>query len=141
VAEELTRVQRLSDKVTEFCGSWTFITAFSVLLIVWVVLNTIWLEFGEFDPYPFIFFNLILTVVSTFQGPLIMMSQNRQAERERARDREQAQRDRDAVQGLHEKLDKILGEGLTVCVSCGVNFADPPSELCVGCQAYEDHQK
>ncbi len=50
-----------------------------------------------FDPYPYILLNLFLTVVSTFQSPLIMMSQNRQMER-----------DREAVAGLHRKLDAIM---------------------------------
>jgi uncharacterized membrane protein len=98
--EQLTFSQRLSDKVTAFCGSWTFITFFSALVIVWVILNSAFLYnylFGEFDPYPYIFLNLILTIVSTFQGPLIMMSQNRQAERDRA-----------TVHDLHAKLDRIL---------------------------------
>ena len=92
----LTRSQRVADKVTEFCGSWTFITAFSILVTAWVILNSVLVLLGEFDPYPYIFLNLVLTVVSTFQGPLIMMSQNRQMER-----------DRDAVQGLHDKLDTL----------------------------------
>ncbi len=93
----LTGAQRAADRVTEFCGSWTFITAFSGLTVGWIALNTAVIWFGEFDPYPFIFFNLILTVVSTFQGPLIMMSQNRQMER-----------DREAIQGVHAKLDKLM---------------------------------
>ena len=92
----LNRSQRVADRVTEFCGSWTFITAFSVLVVGWVILNSVLILLGEFDPYPYIFLNLVLTVVSTFQGPLIMMSQNRQMER-----------DRDAVQGLHDKLDAL----------------------------------
>jgi uncharacterized membrane protein len=89
--------QRAADWVTEFCGSWTFVVTFSVIVVAWVALNSILILVGEFDPYPYIFLNLILTVVSTFQGPLIMMSQNRQMER-----------DRDAVQGLHIKLDTIM---------------------------------
>ena len=92
----LTRSQRIADKVTEFCGSWTFISAFSILVTGWVILNSVLILVGTFDPYPYIFLNLVLTVVSTFQGPLIMMSQNRQMER-----------DRDAVQGLHDKLDAL----------------------------------
>jgi uncharacterized membrane protein len=88
--------QRLSDMVTAFCGSWTFVGAFSAIVAVWVALNSVWLIFGTFDEYPYIALNLLLTVVSTFQGPLIMMSQNRQAER-----------DREAVRGLHAKLDVL----------------------------------
>jgi uncharacterized membrane protein len=92
----LTFAQRASDRVTEFCGSWTFVFLFSAICFVWVVLNSILLLVGEFDPYPYIFLNLVLTVVSTFQGPLIMMSQNRQVER-----------DRESIQWLHQKLDRI----------------------------------
>jgi len=95
----LSRSQRAADAVTEFCGSWTFIIAFSALTAGWVCLNTLLVLFGEFDPYPYICLNLVLTVVSTFQSPLIMMSQNRQMER-----------DRDAVRGLHAKLDDIAEE-------------------------------
>jgi uncharacterized membrane protein len=97
--ERLTFAQKLSDKVTEFCGSWTFITTFSILVTVWVILNSILILFGDFDPYPYIFLNLVLTVVSTFQGPLIMMSQNRQMDRDRA-----------MVNDLHAKLDRILDD-------------------------------
>ncbi len=93
----LSLSQRTADWVTAFCGSWTFVTTFSIIVAAWVLLNSVLVLIGEFDPYPYIFLNLILTVVSTFQGPLIMMSQHRQMER-----------DRDAVQSLHTKLDVIL---------------------------------
>lgn len=93
---KLTRAQRAADVVTEFCGSWTFIVAFSVITFGWMMLNSVLILFRVFDPYPYILLNLFLTVVSTFQSPLIMMSQNRQMER-----------DRDAVQGLHDKLDEL----------------------------------
>lgn len=82
--------------VTEFCGSWTFIIAFSVITLGWMALNSLLILFVVFDPYPYILLNLFLTVISTFQSPLIMMSQNRQMER-----------DRDAVRGLHDKLDDL----------------------------------
>jgi uncharacterized membrane protein len=95
-APKLSRSQRAADVVTEFCGSWTFIIAFSLITFGWMALNTVVVLFRIFDPYPFLLMNLFLTVISTFQSPLIMMSQNRQMER-----------DRDAVQGLHEKLDEL----------------------------------
>jgi uncharacterized membrane protein len=97
ISSPLTRSQRAADAVTEFCGSWTFIIAFSFLTGGWIALNSLLILFGVFDPYPYILLNLFLTVVSTFQSPLIMMSQNRQMER-----------DRDAVQGLHAKLDSMV---------------------------------
>ncbi len=93
---KLSYSQRAADAVTEFCGSWPFIICFSGITIIWMALNTFLVFFGVFDPYPYILLNLFLTVISTFQSPLIMMSQNRQTER-----------DREAVQGLHAKLDAL----------------------------------
>ena len=92
-----TLSQRWSDWISEFCGSWNFVLWFSLGIFVWVVLNTCMFLLGKFDPYPFILLNLFLTVVSTMQSPIIMMSQNRQVER-----------DREMVKDLHEKLDKIM---------------------------------
>jgi uncharacterized membrane protein len=97
----LSRAQRAADAATEFFGSWTFIVVFTICTTAWIVLNgAMYWVFGVFDPYPYICLNLVYTIVSTFQGPLIMMSQNRQMER-----------DRDAVRGLHEKLDLLLTGG------------------------------
>ena len=93
---KLSLSQRAADVVTEFCGSWTFIISFSLITMGWMMAQR---AAGQFDPYPFILLNLFLTVVSTFQSPLIMMSQNRQMER-----------DRDAIRGLHEKLDELAKE-------------------------------
>lgn len=93
---KLTRAQKAADVVTEFCGSWTFIISFSIITGGWMSVQHM---MGQFDPYPFILLNLFLTVVSTFQSPLIMMSQNRQMER-----------DREAIRGLHEKLDLLAKE-------------------------------
>jgi uncharacterized membrane protein len=95
--DKLSRAQRWSDLIAEFCGSWSFIIWFTAGIVVWVVLNTCLILFTEFDPYPFILLNLFLTVISTMQSPIIMMSQNRQVER-----------DREMVIHLHAKLDKIL---------------------------------
>ena len=92
-----TRAQRYSDAITDFCGSWPFVISFSFFVFAWIAINTAWLLFGKFDEYPFILLNLVLTVVSTLQSPLIMMSQNRQSDI-----------DREVVKELHAKLDKIL---------------------------------
>jgi uncharacterized membrane protein len=98
--EKTTFSQRMTDSVTAFCGSWTCVFLFSAMIVAGVILNSAMLWFGVFDPYPYIFLNLVLTVVSTLQGPLIMLSQNRMADR-----------DRDAVASLHEKLDWLLSGG------------------------------
>jgi uncharacterized membrane protein len=76
---------RLADRVAGFGGSWAFILIFIGLLISWVALNTLAVgRFGiAFDSYPFIFLNLILSMVAALQAPIILMSQNRQAARDR----------------------------------------------------------
>lgn len=76
---------RLADRVAGFGGSWAFILIFIGLLIAWVALNTLAVgRFGvAFDSYPFIFLNLILSMVAALQAPIILMSQNRQAARDR----------------------------------------------------------
>ena len=83
--EQQTLGERFADRVALFGGSWTFIIIFTGMLIAWVVVNTIALARfgGGFDPYPFIFLNLILSMVAALQAPVILMSQNRQAARDR----------------------------------------------------------
>lgn len=76
-----TLSQRWADRVTEFSGSWAFIFWFAGLCCVWVLAHQ--LRWTAFDVYPFIFLNLVLTTVSTFQSPLILLSQNRQNETDR----------------------------------------------------------
>jgi len=71
--------ERLADKVAEFGGSWKSITLFGLLLAGWVALNSFILLNGGFDPYPYVFLNLILSMLAALQAPIIMMSQNRQA--------------------------------------------------------------
>lgn len=81
--EGLSFGERLSDKMAEFGGSWKFITLFCVLLVSWMAINTVQLIERPFDPYPFIFLNLILSCLAAIQAPVIMMSQNRQAAKDR----------------------------------------------------------
>jgi CRP/FNR family cyclic AMP-dependent transcriptional regulator len=74
---------RLADRVAEFNGSWSFIVGLCVLTLMWIALNGHW--FGNtFDAYPYQFYNLFLAILVALQGPLIMMSQNREAFRDRA---------------------------------------------------------
>ena len=83
-AEKYTLGQRAADAIAKFAGSWAFIFAFTGVLILWMVINTI-LAAKAFDPYPFILLNLVLSCVAAIQAPLIMMSQNRQEEKDRRR--------------------------------------------------------
>ena len=80
----LTWSDRLADKVAEMNGSWAFILALIALTALWVLINSPGLvSWAVVDPYPFVFFNLLLAVVVGLQGPLILMSQNRESAKER----------------------------------------------------------
>jgi Protein of unknown function (DUF1003) len=81
--QQLTLGQRMADKIADFGGSWQFIGIFGVVLVLWMSLNSIQFITKPFDPYPFIFLNLILSCLAAIQAPIIMMSQNRQEERDR----------------------------------------------------------
>ncbi len=108
--------ERLADKVAEFGGSWIFITIFGLLLVAWVVLNSLILLRGAFDPYPYIFLNFILSMLAAIQAPVIMMSQNRQAAKDRlaaAHDYEVNLKAELEIMGLHEKLDQLRTQQVT----------------------------
>lgn len=77
--------QRAADAVAAFGGSWTFIALFAAILVVWVGLNSLILVKYDkiFDPYPYILLNLFLSMLAAIQAPVILMSQNRQAEKDR----------------------------------------------------------
>jgi uncharacterized membrane protein len=99
----LTWGQRIADRVAATMGSWRFIIIQSGLLAVWITLNLIgWL--GHWDPYPFILLNLVLSFQAAYAAPIIMMSQNRQAEK----DRLAAQHDYDVNVKAEEEIKAIL---------------------------------
>jgi uncharacterized membrane protein len=83
--EKATFGDRLADRVAAIGGSWSFIIAFAVVLVGWMLLNTdVLAHWGKaFDPYPYIFLNLMLSTLAAIQAPVIMMSQNRQAAKDR----------------------------------------------------------
>lgn len=105
---------RLADSVARVGGSWLFIGLFFLFLTLWTGLNTFLLTRGEaFDPYPFIFLNLVLSMLAAIQAPVIMMSQNRQAEKDRiaaAHDYEVNLRSEIEIMAMQQKLDKLRGE-------------------------------
>ncbi|MBB3763014.1 DUF1003 domain-containing protein [Sphingomicrobium lutaoense] len=111
-AEEASFGDRLADKVASIGGSWGFIIFFAVVLASWMLLNS-----GvpavldvRFDPYPFIFLNLVLSTLAAVQAPIIMMSQNRSSEKDRIAaklDYEVNLRNELEIMRLHEKLDAL----------------------------------
>lgn len=110
--DQRTFGERLADRVAELGGSWAFITIFLVFLFSWAILNTVLMQrWGSaFDPYPFIFLNLILSMVAAIQAPIIMMSQNRQSVVDRmaaANDYEVNLRAELGVRALIDRLDEL----------------------------------
>ena len=103
--------ERLADRVAEVGGSWRFVIAFGVFLLVWALLNLVILQGqSRFDPYPFIFLNLILSMLAAIQAPIIMMAQNRQSEKDRVTaglDYEVNVKAESEVAWLHKRLDRI----------------------------------
>lgn len=109
---KMTFGDRVSDKVSEVCGSWGFIILFIIFLAFWVILNVVVLSSDDaIDPYPFILLNLLLSTVSALQAPIIMMSQNRQAEKDSLRNQNDYRTDLKSeliLETLHEQMDAIL---------------------------------
>ncbi|MEI9416088.1 DUF1003 domain-containing protein [Mesorhizobium sp. B2-5-4] len=110
VAFHQTFGDRLADTIARIGGSWSFILTFVAFLIVWTSGNVWLLSRDAFDPYPFIFLNLVLSMVAALQAPVIMMAQNRQTERDRidaAHDYEVNLKAEIEIMALHEKLDEL----------------------------------
>ncbi|MDQ1232194.1 DUF1003 domain-containing protein [Sphingomonas sp. SORGH_AS_0879] len=118
VADETsTWGEKLADRVAAVGGSWGFIIAFSVILLGWMLLNSDVLgHFGlVFDPYPYIFLNLMLSTLAAIQAPVIMMSQNRQSAKDRlaaSLDYRTNLRAEIDILRLHHKLDNVVTERL-----------------------------
>lgn len=115
--ESSTWGEKLADRVAAVGGSWGFIIAFSVILLGWMLLNTdVLSHFGmAFDPYPYIFLNLMLSTLAAIQAPVIMMSQNRQSSKDRlaaSLDYRTNLRAEIDILWLHHKLDASVIERL-----------------------------
>lgn len=110
-AQEQRFGDRLADKVAAVGGSWAFIIGFSAFMVLWAVLNTVVLARHAFDPFPFIFLNLMLSMVAALQAPLIMMSQNRQAKKDRIEARIDYETNAHAageIELIQDKLDLLM---------------------------------
>jgi uncharacterized membrane protein len=109
--EKLTFGDKIADRMAQFGGSWGFIISFFGILFAWIVINSIVLLIKPFDPYPFIFLNLVLSCLAAIQAPIIMMSQNRQAIKDRIASDNDYKVNLKAeieVRTLHEKIDHLL---------------------------------
>ncbi len=109
IEKEATFGERVADAVAGFGGSWTFISLFGIVLVVYSAINIL-LGKKAWDPYPFILLNLFLSMLAAIQAPVIMMSQNRQNTRDRLRselDFDVNRRAESEIQGLARKLNLL----------------------------------
>lgn len=110
IAENASFGDRVADALAIFAGSWNFILLFAMFMIGWILINSLW-GARALDPAPFILLNLGLSTLAAFQGPVILMSQNRQA----LKDRAQAENDYQVnlkneleIVDLHRKVDQLM---------------------------------
>lgn len=109
--EKLSFGQRLADRVAKFGGSWKFIIIFTLVLVGWITINRLLSPARQFDPYPFILLNLVLSCLAAIQAPVIMMSQNRQEEKDRRRNENDYLVNLKAeveIRTLHQKMDLLI---------------------------------
>ena len=113
-----TPAQRYADLLASGMGSWSFLIGSILFLMLWITVNLLAWEYG-WDPYPFILLNLVLSSIAALQAPIILMSQNRQAERDRInaqydyqvnrkaeREIRDMQKDLEEIKNLIRKLDR-----------------------------------
>ncbi len=115
IDEPLNTSERLADKVATFGGSWRFIILFMLLLLVWIIINSVFLMDKAFDPYPFILMNLILSCIAALQAPIIMMSQNRKESKDRKRSENDYLINLKAeieIRTLHQKINLLMKDEL-----------------------------
>ncbi|HRX90985.1 MAG TPA: DUF1003 domain-containing protein [Steroidobacteraceae bacterium] len=106
--ERMTLGQRAADRIAAFGGSWAFMGLFAAVLLAWMLYNSE--NAKPFDPFPFILLNLVLSCLAAAQAPVILMSQNRQAEKDRINARLDYEVNLKAeleIIALHEKLDEL----------------------------------
>src|SRR6266699_4615181 len=106
-AAHFTLADRAADIIAEFGGSWKFIIFEIGLFLLWVLLNTWLLSDKVFDPYPYVFLNLVLGIICGLQAPIIMMSQNRQSHKDRLRSDLDYQVNLKNELALQEILDRL----------------------------------
>jgi uncharacterized membrane protein len=109
--DKLTIGQRVADSVAKFGGSWTFLIAFMFFIGTWIAINTLgFFHVIQFDKQPYVLLNLVLSTVAALQAPIIMMSQNRQADKDRANLQEDREINRQAelqIRDLKRQLNEL----------------------------------
>lgn len=107
---DLSLGDRLADKVASVAGSWSFIIFFCSFLLIWIIINGIFL-IKALDPFPFILLNLVLSCIAAIQAPIIMMSQNRQEKKDTLRNKNDYRIDLKSeliLEDLHDKMTTLI---------------------------------
>ncbi len=110
-SKKLTTGQKAADKMAQFAGSWWFLGVFGAIVLIWAIVNTKLILQSPFDPYPFVFLNLVLACVASIQAPIIMMSQNRESQKDRLKmenDYLINLKSEIILEDLHIKIDDII---------------------------------
>ncbi|MGS2645193.1 DUF1003 domain-containing protein [Streptosporangium sp. LJ11] len=97
---------RLSERIARFLGTARFLVYMTGFVAIWVLWNVFAPQSLKFDPYPFIFLTLILSLQASYAAPLILLAQNRQDDR----DRVQNEHDRRAAERNQADLDYLTRE-------------------------------
>ena len=116
--ETITFGTKISDNMAKFGGSWYFIILFATVVIGWMIINKA-LGSSAFDSFPFILLNLVLSCLAAFQAPIILMSQNRQAEKEKKRNKNEYLINLKAelqTRELNSKIDILTTEQMKILI-------------------------
>jgi uncharacterized membrane protein len=113
LCKTLTLAEKMADRIAKFAGSWTFLILFGGVILIWGIVNTKFILDRPYDPYPYVFLNLILAFISSVQAPIIMMSQNRESQKERLRSENDYLinlKSEIILEDMHIKIDDIIKE-------------------------------
>ena len=113
LCKTLTLGERMADRIAKFAGSWYFLSLFMCIVLIWTIVNSKLVLDKPMDPYPYVFLNLILAMISSIQAPIIMMSQNRESQKDRLRSENDYLinlKSEIILEDLHMKIDEIIRE-------------------------------
>jgi uncharacterized membrane protein len=122
-----TRSEQLADRVTAVFGSWRFIIVQTMIVALWIALNLL-LVIRHWDPYPFILLNLVFSTQAAYAAPLILLSQNRQADTDRIRAEHDYEVNQTALQYLMVLHSDAHGPDCG-CIGQSQRLAEPPPTL------------
>lgn len=106
---------RVSERVARFLGSWRFLGWMTLAITAWILWNTLAPKELRIDEFPFLFLTLALSLQASYAAPLILLAQNRQADR----DRVQFQEDRDRTERLLADSDYLTREIASLRLALG----------------------